>query len=174
MTGIDAYIEQDLSSDHENIKLLKMDIDSLDEKDFDLIMYHHSFEHIADPLRELKAVYTKIKQGGSVLIRVPVASSFAFRKYKQYWVQLDAPRHYYLYTVAAVTKLCDQAGFTLRKVVYDSNSFQFTGSECYLRGLPLKDSIFSSKEVKLFDDESKRLNNIHDGDSACFYLTPIK
>jgi 2-polyprenyl-3-methyl-5-hydroxy-6-metoxy-1,4-benzoquinol methylase len=176
LTGIDAYIEQELSADIANTNLLKMNIDSLEENNFELIMYHHSFEHIQDPLRELNTVFNKIKQGGTVLIRTPVANSFAFRKYRQYWVQLDAPRHYYLYTVAAITKLCERAGFILKKVVYDSTSFQFTGSECYLRGLPLKDSgaLFNNKEIRQFDEESKRLNAMQDGDSACFYLAPIK
>jgi 2-polyprenyl-3-methyl-5-hydroxy-6-metoxy-1,4-benzoquinol methylase len=174
LTGLDPFLSEGLANNGESFKVLRAGLEMLEESDFDLVMFHHSFEHLKDPLEQLKAARARVVPDGTVLIRTPVANSFAFRKYRQYWAQLDAPRHYFVHTVASIRELCNKAGFVLEKVIYDSNSFQFSGSECYLRNLRLNASNeFLSKGVMhTFQMEAERLNAIHDGDSACFYLRP--
>ena len=76
--------------------------------------------------------------------------------------------------------LADNVGLDLYKVVYDSTSFQFWGSEQYERGIPLKDkrsylisidnSIFSKNDILSYERRAKELNKHEQGDQAIFYL----
>lgn len=176
LQAIDPFIGDDLICNEKGLKIFSSTLEALEDNNFDLIMLHHSFEHAENPLEVLQAAYKRVNENGIILIRTPIASSFAFRKYRQYWVQLDAPRHYFIHTVSSITKLCEQVGFSLEKVTYDSNSLQFSGSECYLRNIDLNETenLFSKVQMTVFQREAERLNAIHDGDSACFYLKVVK
>lgn len=139
---------------------------------YDFIMLHHAFEHMDQPLEKLQAIYKLLNPDSYLLIRIPVASSFASRKYKADWVQLDAPRHFFLHTIDSIRILSLKAGFILKEVQFDSDEFQFTGSERYLRDIPLKPekNIFDSKTIRAFSKQAQKLNAINDGDQARFYL----
>ena len=178
LTGIDPYIKSNIVFDA-GFKVLKEEIYNLDEK-FDLIMLHHTFEHLAEPLRVLQHLYRLLTPNGHVLIRIPIASSFAYKKYGTNWVQLDAPRHLFLHTIKSINILAAQAGFKLTEVAYDSTDFQFWASEQYIRDIPLKDersyalnpagSGFSREDILKFKEAARELNQKEAGDSACVYL----
>lgn len=171
--GIDLFTQNNVRED--DLKIYQTDISSLNEIQFDLIMYHHSFEHINNPQLELQAIYKKLKDNGTLIIRVPVCDSYVFRHYQNNWVQLDAPRHYFLYTKKSMQILSENNGFQVFDFHCDSNSFQFVGSECYLRNKPLSDyqDLFTEEELKIWEEKSKELNQLQDGDSVCFYLKKI-
>lgn len=179
LTGADPYIEHDIFYKN-GVKVLKRDVDEINQQ-FDFIMLHHSFEHIADPLPMLKELHRILRQGGYLLIRIPVASSYAWRTYGVDWVQLDAPRHLFLHTPKSIKLLATQSGFQLEDVVFDSTDFQFWGSEQYIKGVHLMDenslyienpkaSIFSKGQIRSFRKRAMELNEVGDGDQACFYL----
>ena len=170
LTGVDPYIKQEINY-KSGIIIYKKQLEELTEK-YDLIMLHHAFEHMDQPLAILKKMFHLLNNKGFVLIRIPVAACFAWRKYGVNWVQLDPPRHFFLHTTKSMQILCEQSGFRLMDVVYDSYSLQFTGSEQYLRNIPLMEDVqlFTEKEIGEFTNEANRLNKIKDGDAACFYL----
>jgi SAM-dependent methyltransferase len=177
LLGADPYIEQDL--DYEGgVRVLKKTIREIEGK-WDLIMFHHSLEHVSDPLADLTAAKDRLKAGGTCLVRVPTVSSYAWRHYGVNWVQLDAPRHLFLHSVESVRILAERSGLRLREVVYDSSSFQFYGSEQYVRGIPLESTtpgadsaarLFSKAEIRRFEKRAKELNRKGEGDQAAFYL----
>jgi len=167
--GLDPYapIQKQMN---DKVKIHKIGILDLDDK-FDFIMLHHTFEHLENPKEILKKLYDSLNPGSCLLIRIPIVSSFAFRKYGVNWVQLDAPRHIFLHTPTSINMLARETGFKVAKVLYDSTDFQFTGSEKYQNNIPLiKNYIFKKKELRFFSKQAKLLNAIRDGDSACFYL----
>ena len=170
LTGVDPYIRQEINY-KSGITIYKKQLEELTEK-YDLIMLHHAFEHMDQPLEILKKMFHLLNNKGFVMIRIPVAACFAWRKYGVNWVQLDPPRHFFLHTTRSMQILCEQSGFRLMDVVYDSYALQFTGSEKYLRNIPLMEDVqlFSEKEIREFTNEANRLNKIKDGDAACFYL----
>ena len=170
LTGIDPYNSEDIFYDN-GVKVLKKDVFEIDEL-YDLIMLHHSFEHMPNPKEILEEIRKHIEPDGTIIIRIPVANSYAWRKYHTHWVQLDAPRHFFLHTVKSMNILANECALKLSSIEYESTAFQFTGSEKYLRDIAFseKDSIFSKKQMKIFGKEAKRLNQINDGDSVCFYL----
>lgn len=177
--GIDPYIENDLEYPN-GVKILKKSIFEIDDK-FDLIMFNHSFEHIHNPQDTLKSVSKLLSENGKLIIRIPTVSSHAWKKYNVHWIQLDAPRHFYLYSVDSIKLLCMEARLSLTDSYYDSTELQFWGSEQYLRGITLdssksykinhKKSIFSKDDIKLFKKEAEELNRNKLGDQICLYFS---
>lgn len=170
LTGIDPFISDTITYNDRLTIHKKTIYDTVGQYDF--IMFHHSFEHMDNPLLVFKDIYRLLKPGSFALIRIPISSSYAYRKYGRYWVQLDAPRHFFLHTVKSMSMLAEEANLKLFKIQYDSAYTQFTGSEKYLRNLSQKktDEIFTKKEIKFYKNLASHLNKINDGDSACFYL----
>jgi len=179
LLGVDPFLSADV--EYENgVTLLKKTIHEI-AGEFDVIMFHHAFEHIADPGPTLEAVHELLAPGGSCIIRVPTVSSYAWQHYAANWVQLDPPRHFYIYSVEGVKILAERAGLELRSVVYDSTAFQFWASEQYVADIPLYDarsyllspkaSIFSKEEIAGFEKRALELNRARLGDQAAFYLS---
>ncbi len=172
LTGIDPNIEQDISCGR-GVKIYKKELSEVN-KQFDFIMLNHSFEHMPEPLTVFKELFRVLKADKYALIRIPVASSFAWREYGISWVQLDAPRHLFLHTVKSIRILAKKTGFLVDDVVFDSTEVQFWGSELYLKGIPLaegkKINYFSKEDIKSFKAKACELNKNEDGDSAGFYL----
>jgi len=173
LTGLDPFIKDDIHYKC-GITIHKKTLDQLTEK-YDLIMMHHAFEHMDEPLNIIKDIRRLLNPGGIALIRIPVGDSYAWHKYGVDWVQLDAPRHIFLHTEKSMQILAGQAGLTLSDVMYDSWELQFYGSELYKKDIPLRadkeKEIFSQKEMEGFLAEAHKLNAKKQGDQACFYLT---
>jgi len=173
LRGIDPFIKEKI--DYPNgIKISKVDIENV-ETENDIVMFHQSFEHMRDPVGVLKEAYRVLSPEGHLVIRVPIASSYAWRKYGTNWVQLDAPRHFFLHSIKSMKIVAAEAGFQSTRIIYDSTDFQFVGSEAYLRNVSLveyysKPDIFSSDQKRIFAREAEQLNKRNDGDSACFYF----
>ncbi len=171
LTGVDPYIQEEIHYKC-GITIYKKQLEEIEDR-FDFIMLHHSFEHMDEPLQVLKRIYSLLGDHGLVVIRIPVSKGHAWRKYGVNWVQLDAPRHFFLHTTQSMQRLSKMAGFVLDDIVYDSYDLQFIGSELYLRGIPLTHDdhhFFSDEQVACYKQEAARLNRINDGDAACFYL----
>lgn len=178
LTGVDPFIKSDIFYKN-GVKVLKKYLHEI-ECLFDFIMLNHSFEHMPQPLSVLQELYRIVKKNKYILVRIPVASSFAWRKYGVNWVQIDAPRHFFIPTIKSMEILSNQAGFEITDIVYDSHAFQFWGSEQLLRNIAIMESesyainaeksIFSKQEIDSFDSMAKLLNKQKDGDAACFYL----
>ncbi len=171
LTGIDPFLEKDLRNSAE-LKILKKDLFEMTGS-FDFIMLHHAFEHMDYPDRVLDKIRELLNPSGTLLIRIPVANSHAWRKYRTHWFALDAPRHLFLHTPHSIQLLAQKAGLTIDRIDYDSSFVQFASSEKYLRDIPYSDdfSMFSKKQMQDFSREAARLNSLGDGDCACFYLT---
>lgn len=146
----------------------------------DLVMAHHSLEHLDQPFEGVQELKRLLKPGATLLIRVPVAQSHAWRQYGTSWVQLDAPRHQVLPSEQGMRRMLERAGLSLTRVDYDSSAFQFVGSEQYLLDIPLFDpqrsfvaghnpDLFSAKQRADWAQLAQRLNEQGDGDQACFY-----
>ena len=177
LLGADPYIAQDIHYPG-GITIQKRTLDQI-EGTFDVIMMHHAFEHMSNPLETFTLAATHLSPQGWLLIRIPTVSSYAWRHYKTNWVQLDAPRHFFLHSQKSISLLADQAGLEVVKVVYDSSSFQFTGSERYIKNIPLRSDIkdeelFSKDQIAEFRQKAAELNKNNDGDACAFYLQKKK
>lgn len=180
LTGIDPNIQADIKVDA-HLRIRKAYLEQVEDK-FDLLMFHHSLEHIPDQIAALSAARARLAPHGVCLVRIPLVSSYAWRTYGTDWVQLDAPRHLYLHTVQSMEILAGRTGFNIDHVIHDSSEFQFWGSEALRRGIALFDLTtgevnpeaekLSHKNRRVMRRQAQLLNRKHDGDQAIFLLSP--
>jgi len=173
LTGIDPYINKDIIDG--NIKILKKTIHELPNNEkYDLIISNHSFEHISNQLETLTKVSKILSGNGTCLLRMPIKTEYIWKHYGTNWVQIDAPRHFFLHTPKSFKLLVKISGLLIKDVIFDSTEFQFWGSEQYKKNIPLlaensysknpDKSIFTKKEIEKFKKRAKELNMRKQGD----------
>ncbi|MGV3710832.1 MAG: class I SAM-dependent methyltransferase [Gemmatimonas sp.] len=173
VTGIDPFIPE--SFDFPNgARILRASVSDVPGV-YDLIMMHHSLEHVPDQQSTMRAIRERLKPGGWCLIRIPTVSSFAFEHYGAEWVQLDAPRHLFLHSRTSIVELGERAGLTHVATHDDSTIMQFTGSERYRRGLSFSNEAggFTQAEVQNYRRQTDQLNAAHQGDQIAVYFRNI-
>lgn len=180
--GIDPFIDRSMSI--EGLSILKGDLFDINEV-FNVIILNHSFEHMPNQFDNLLKIFSLLEPGGICILRIPLSSSYAFSKYKENWVQLDAPRHYYLHTLKSINTLSEKVGFKINNIIYDSTSFQFWGSEEYQNNKSSKEFSFRFlicnllnpvriyKKYFYYRKLSSELNAQSSGDQAIFFLQKI-
>lgn len=181
LRGVDPYIKAPISYEG-GLEIMKCGLEEVTGS-FDLIMFHHVFEHLENPQEILLAAKNLLTKKGRIMIRIPLSDSAACETYKECWSQLDAPRHITLQTQASMDRLAKQTGLQILRVAHDSSAFQFWGSEQYRLDIPLSDprsysrdpesGVFSKAEIQSFNEESKRLNEQGRGDQAAFVLASM-
>jgi len=175
LAGVDPF----LSNEHvgkNGVWIRKRRLEELGEEKYDVVMFHHSLEHVAEPTATLRAAARLLAADGICLIRVPVVA-YAWKRYKTNWVQLDPPRHMWLPTERGMRHLVESVGLVVKRITYDSDAFQFWGSELCARGLPFAGltkrnlgNRFRSADVKKFREQAASLNKEGNGDQAAFFL----
>jgi len=131
-----------------------------------LVMAHHSFEHMREPLREFDAMAALVAPGGTLLLRVPLADGWARERYGADWAQLDAPRHLQIPTRRTIERLAARAGLVVDHVEDDSGVFQIVGSERAPEAGPLRRTLRALAARRI----AARLRRAGRGDQAAFYL----
>jgi len=178
LTGVDPHIAADTVYDN-GVVIYKKRVSEVTGP-FDVIMLHHSFEHMPDPVGVMGELQRIASAHGHLVIRVPVATAQVWHDYGADWVQLDAPRHFFLHTEKSMTAIARRSGFRVEEIVYDSDAFQFWGSEQYRQGIALgapnslanglRGSIFTKEQIAAYQSAAEALNRQGKGDQACFYL----
>lgn len=181
LTGVDPFIESDIFYG-DGVRVLKAGLSDLGRQ-FDLIIANHSLEHIPDPRATLRDIHRLLKPGRYAIVRIPVLA-YAWRKYRADWVQLDPPRHIFLFPARTFAALAEEEGYQVDDLRHDSWAFQFWGSEQYMRDIPLTDersyyinpekSLFTPAQITTFALRAKELNAQGDGDQAVFYLRKVR
>ncbi len=181
LTGVDPYIETDLEP-RAGVRIQKKFLHEVNGE-WDLIMLHHSFEHMPDPAGAMAQLARLLTDTGLALINIPSASSHAWKTYRENWVQLDAPRHYFLHSDQSLRLLAERAGLKIRHIENISTDFQFWGSEQYKRDIPLTSdqshaknptsSPFMDREITRFRDLARQYNQQNEGDTKAYYLEKI-
>ncbi len=112
LTGIDPHLRQ--LSEESGFRLLKTNIEYLNEQ-FDVVMCHHSFEHVEDVYATAKYLDALTKPGGLLIIRIPNIESYSFRKYRESWHGIHAPFHYVLPSFEGMKKIFKNTKFHLQE-----------------------------------------------------------
>ncbi|MCE5214528.1 MAG: class I SAM-dependent methyltransferase [Methanobacterium sp.] len=178
VTGIDPFLDKEIK--FKNLELMKKEITEMpDDVKYDLIMFNHSLEHISNQQDTINKVSQLLTPDGTCIIWMPVKTDYIWDLYRADWVQIDAPRHFYLHTLKSLEILLGE-DLILKDVIFDSYEFQFWGSEQYKKNIPLesensylinpKKSIFSQEEIKQYRRQAAELNQQGRGDSATFII----
>lgn len=181
-TGIDPFLPGDEDTP-EGVRLRRRDIAN-EPGSYKGILFSHSLEHVPNPGRDLECARGRLLEGGTVIVRVPLADSLAFWRYGADWFQLDAPRHLNLFTQKSLSILARKCGFSVAGCWHDSNKDQFWVSEEYRMGIGMNDprsfahdptqTHFRRKDIARFARWAKWANAMAVGDQAAFLLEPAE
>jgi SAM-dependent methyltransferase len=179
LDGIDPFLPADRDLGR-GVRLRRRAIEDWDGGPYDLVMFHHSLEHVADPGAALDHARRLVHAGGRCLVRIPTTSSAAWRTYRTEWVQLDAPRHLVLFSRPGIRTLAAARGWAVRGIHDDSTAFQFWASEQYRRDIALLDPrSFARDPARLdpgllaeYERRAAELNGSGDGDQVAVVLEP--
>ena len=178
LTGIDKFIVEDKML-FSKIPVYKKEVFDVDDR-FDLITLNHVLEHMPHQKKVLSQIFDLLTSNGITIVHIPIVNE-AWTIYRQNWVQLDAPRHFYLHSIESFSLLAKQVGFTIADIIFDSTEFQFWGSEQYIQDIPLRRNRLSYAEntnTKIFTQEcilnwrkkADSYNKVGLGDQAIFFL----
>ncbi|MGD8780261.1 MAG: class I SAM-dependent methyltransferase [Ignavibacteria bacterium] len=181
VVGIDPFVDSDINYEN-GLVIYKKSLFDLERK-FDLVSLFHVLEHMEDQFEVLKKIHSLLNENKYAFIGIPIVDSYSWDKYKENWISLDAPRHFYLHSLKSINIVAEQSGFKIEKIEYDSLGTQFWGSEQYEKDIawyeddsyfvnPSK-SAYTKKMLKMFDEKAAQANNERMGDRALFYLKRI-
>ena len=174
--GADPFIPHDIV--HPNgARVLKCEVNEV-EGQFDVVMMHHSLEHIWNQHGTVANVARLVKSGGRCLIRIPTIDCWAWEEYGRDWIALDPPRHFYLHSRSSISRLLGSEGFRLDRIVDDGSLLQILGSEKIKRGQPLLspktgkteyDKFLPQELIQAASARSRELNLAGRGDSIAVH-----
>ncbi len=169
--GFDPFLENE-SRLGAGLQLWKKELEQTDLY-FDVLMMHHSFEHMADPELVFKTCFERLNPGGRLLVRCPVSDAAVWKEKQSLWVQLDAPRHMTIPSTQGFVAAAQRSGFEVQEIIFDSTSFQFWGTALYEQGEKLDSgkvrTYFSEKQLLEWEQKAIQYNQEGVGDQACFF-----
>ncbi len=109
--------------------ILKLDVTigdfltSAHEKNsYNAVIFCHTLEHFANPIAAIARAHELLKPGGVLWIAVPNYGSWQARLFGRYWFHMDAPRHYFHFTIRALDGILQRYRF--RVIQLDHYSFE--------------------------------------------------
>jgi SAM-dependent methyltransferase len=173
LTGADPFVGA--SVEEPGLRIVKGGLESV-AGDFDIVMFHHSLEHIPDPEAVLGQLAPRLAPDAIAVVRLPLGASFGWRTLGGNWAQLDPPRHLYLFSADGFERLARRAGLKLLRTNFDSVGDFFVWSEMRRMGLSehkIKNgrSLFSREKLAEFDRQARALNATGEADQATFFLS---
>ena len=178
LTGIDPFVEP-ANAPPEGVRLYRRRLD--DEPDtYDIVMLHHSLEHVSDPAETLAHVRRVLRPGGWALVRMPVAGSYGWRTYREHWLGLEPPRHLAIPSIEGMRQLAERAGFSVESMEFDSSGCCYAVSEIWASGRTVSYprrpwqkrtvEMCGAERVAQLQQLSRERNAADDGDHAAYYL----
>ena len=175
--GCDPFIDDPIQYDN-GVSIAKRTLDD-EPGTFDLVMAHHVMEHVPNQAEFAAQLYSKVRDNGMVLVRVPTSSSWAFDKYGSDWFQLDAPRHFYLHSRQSIVRVLEGAGFVNVRIHDDSTIRQILSSRLYSADIASNEHMrryyanlprmLVSGELARLKKKVRRLNKDGLGDQICIF-----
>ncbi|MFT0876647.1 class I SAM-dependent methyltransferase [Rhodopseudomonas sp. G2_2311] len=87
------------------------EIGDIQRCDFDIVLLNHVIEHLQSPEETLKEIWSRLKPGGSLIIRTPNSSSLLATLFGSEWRGLEPPRHFNIFTMASLRLLAKKADY---------------------------------------------------------------
>jgi SAM-dependent methyltransferase len=101
---------------------------SMAAEHFDYVRASHSFEHLTRPHETLALINKLLKPMGRLLLAVPNVDSLPAWLFKRYWWHLCPPVHPFGYSVRTLSRLLEDHGFQVTRVVFNSDYVGLLGS----------------------------------------------
>ncbi len=120
LIGIDPFLETDNISTN-GVHLKKIGVDDF-KGVFDLILSHHSFEHVIDPNGFLQASKKLLKSDGKFIITVPIIDQL-FDTFGVHTSTIMPPQHTFMYSIKGLERLATANGFQVVEVMREADSY---------------------------------------------------
>jgi SAM-dependent methyltransferase len=178
LLGIEPFMPGDVR--YGGVPVRRLTLDRLDAP-HRLIMFHHSLEHVPDPLATLRHARSLLQPGGRILVRTPMADGWFWRTYGTDWVELDAPRHTVVFSHAGLERLAARADLDVVDTTWESGHWELIASEQYRRDIGMYEAPswfvdpsqgFDEAVVEEYRAEARRLNASGDAGRAAIWLAP--
>ncbi|MQM33629.1 MAG: hypothetical protein CRU72_04040 [Candidatus Accumulibacter phosphatis] len=179
--GADPFVAEKIVRD--GVTIFNTDVGDVDKPGFfRLITFQHSLEHVADQRGTLAAAAKLLRADGMMMVSLPVVESYAWEHYGTDWVDLDAPRHFYLHSLRSLKMVAADAGLVCRSIVPDPSILELLGSEQYRRDIPLRspdsfmikgrEQCFTAEELARFEALRETLKPLGRAGRIMMYLSP--
>jgi SAM-dependent methyltransferase len=176
LTGIDPFASP---TNVENVRTFTRSIED-EPGTYDVVMLHHSLEHVPDPADTLRHVRRVLAPGGRALVRMPVAGSYGWRTYRENWLGLEPPRHIVIPSIDGMRRLAERTGFDVDSIEFDSSGCCYAVSEIWASGRTVSYprrpwqkrtlELCGPERVAQLEELARKQNAAGDGDHAAYYL----
>jgi hypothetical protein len=132
------------------------------------------------PVEVMRQIHRLLRSGGESVVRIPVASSYAWQRFGVNWVNLDPPRHFFVQTFKSMDLLTSRVGLRVERTIHEGFDDQIWGSEQFEQDIPSQDprSLYSSplkrllawKRIHACKVKADELNKKEQADLICFHL----
>lgn len=85
----------------------------------DTALLAHTIEHLPSPAQTLAELSRILRPGGTFVLWLPNANSFAAKVLRRYWIGYDAPRHLFDFSPQTLTRLLDKHRFEVCSVRHE-------------------------------------------------------
>jgi SAM-dependent methyltransferase len=102
-----------------------------EERSFDAAILWHVLEHTHDPQAQLRRLYSLLRPGGVLGLRVPNIASFGARLAGRSWPWMCPPAHLWYFSPATLPRLLAKCGFAVLQV----RTLRGDGNNIYQHGL---------------------------------------
>lgn len=103
----------------------------VEDNAYDVAIFWHSLEHVADPLDNLRRVHRALRDGGMVIVSLPNFGSWQRERFGGRWFMLDLPRHRFHFNADALQMMLVRSGFQSVQTVISTSAIGLPGSIQY-------------------------------------------
>lgn len=161
--GCDPFIAADVTFPS-GARVVKGGVDAVPGT-WDLIMMHHSFEHVLEPRATIRTLEGMLSPRGRILLRFPNVGSVEFTRYGRDWWGIHAPRHVTLPSRRGLELILEGTSLRIADVWCDSQPDHYLYSHEYQLDIPDNDprSVRAGNRANWTDGELDRISARVDG-----------
>ena len=178
LTGIDPFMEP--RDDPENgVRTFRRTMED-EHGTYDIVMLHHSLEHMPDPAAAMQHVRRLVHPGGWALVRMPVAGSTAGARTASTGSAWSLRATWSYPASRACAGSPTRPALTSNSIAFDSSGCCYAVSELWAsdRVLPYPRRPWQKRAIEMCGAErvsqlqrlSRERNSAGDGDHAAYYL----
>lgn len=133
LVGADPYLTGSTSA-APGVDLLPCRLEEVSRDDFQVVIFHHSLEHVDDPVRMLQLARDRLAGAEvRIVVALPVAQGPVWEEYRDNWVGLDPPVHRFVPTIEGLRRLAARVGMRTGRMCATSPPYHVVSSELISR-----------------------------------------
>ena len=109
--GIEPDAQAAIVAKERGLQIIVGKVEEIDltPNSFDAITLSHVIEHVHNPIGLLRRCFNLLKLGGKLAITTPNIKSLGHRLFKESWLGLDPPRHFYLFSPRSLKRVVESS-----------------------------------------------------------------